>query len=150
MNASAETQVFQAQGNWFTLKPGQIKNFNETIADFMSQERRYLGLVLLPEAFEDPTANYAATPEGKEILSKLKAQGVEARCNYLRQIVYNNQVSLRMDLEKANIKADPRAFASEGEVKAMEELVKYQQQDEDATQKKVEHIQALEKKLKGK
>jgi hypothetical protein len=145
LNASAEEQHFKVHGNHFNLKPGQIKAFTDTIADFICMERGYLGLVGLPETYDDIAFRDSA--EGKALLASKKEQGVNARCKYLREIVYNNQVSLKMDLEKANIKADPRVFASEGEVAAMEELVKYQKTQDDVDQVKVDRIKELEKKL---
>jgi len=142
LNASCETQHTQVFGHHFTLKPGQIKNFQDSIAHFLAINRRNLGFVGLPEEFEDPS--YADTESGREILAEKKADGVKARCDYLRGIIYNNQVSMKQDLDRANIKADPRAFASQGEITAMEELVKYQQAKDDAELRKIEKIKQLE------
>jgi hypothetical protein len=148
MNASNEIATFRVFGNHFTLKPGQIKSFQENIARFISinETTKNLGLVTLPDELED--LDMRQSPEGKAILEDKKKDGVNNRIAFLRQLVYNNQVSLRQDLEKANIKADPRVFASSGEMGAYEELVKYQAKKEDEDQKKVARIKALEDQLK--
>lgn len=145
LNASCEIQHFKVFGNHFTLKPGQIKNFTDEIAKFCGYQRRDQGLIELPAEFEEQ--DYMNSPHGQERLLKLKAEGVKNRVLALRAVVYNNQVSLRQDLEKANIKIDPRILASDGEVSAMEELAKYQDQGDDAAQKKLERIKELEKKI---
>jgi hypothetical protein len=145
MNASAEEQSVKVFGNYFSLKPGQIKNFEDKIAHFMATDRTDRGLVSMPDEFMDP--NYAQTEEGKAILAERKRVGIENRCNHLRRVIYNNEVSLRQDLERANIKADPKVFASAGEIAAYEELVKYQAKQEDEDQKKVDKISELQKKL---
>lgn len=145
MNASVETVHTVVFGNHFTLKPGQMKNFTDHVGKFMSIERRYLGLVGLPEQCEDP--EFLASPEGKAVVEAARKQGIENRCRHLRELVYNNQVSLKNDLDKANIKADPRAFASDGEIAAMQELVKYQVAKDDTEAKRVEEIKKLEEKI---
>lgn len=147
MNASAEVQEFKVFGNHFTLKPGQIKNFQENIAHFIAIERRGWGLVVLPEEFED--LDFRQSLEGQKLLEEKRAEGVAARIGRLKEIIYNNQVSLRRDLEMANIKADPKIYASDGEVSAYRELVKYQQKQEDAEQRKVDELKNLEKQVKG-
>lgn len=147
INASAETQEFKVFGNYFTLKPGQIKMFQENISRFIAtnETTKGLGLVGLSDAFEDPSHKDSA--EGKKELEARLKDGVDARVRTLRALVYNNQVSLRRDLEMANIKADPKAFASEGEVKAYEELVKYQKVNDDVEAAKVQRLKDLEKKI---
>jgi hypothetical protein len=145
MNASCETQVFKVFGNVFTLKPGQIKMFQDNISQEIAISRRSFGLVQLPEEFTDP--EFARSEEGKKLLLAKKAEGIQNRVQYLKTIVYNLQVSLKNDLDKANLKVDPRALASEGEIAAMEELAKYQDNEEDEKHKKLERVKELEKKL---
>ncbi len=145
LNASEKAQHVTVFGNHFVLKAGQVKNFQDNIAGFLSVDRADMGFVALPEEFMDPS--YGATPEGKEIFEKARAQGVAARIRHLKQIVYNLQVSLRQDLDKNNIKADARTFASDGEIDAMEELLSYQKAEEDETKKKVDRIKEIESKL---
>ncbi len=145
MNASCETQETKVFGNYFTLTPGQIKNFQDHIAFELTTSRAHQGFVTLPDEFEDPS--FKNSDAGKQIIAQKKAEGVNARCRYLKEIVYNNQVSLRQDLEKANIKADPRVFASAGEIAAMEDLARYQDKSEDEAKAKVERIKDLEKKI---
>lgn len=146
MNASAEEQTVKVRGNYFHFKPGQIKQFDDSFAHFMVTERAYLGLVDLPRQFED--LEFKGTEEGKKILAEKAKQGIDARVKHLRSVIYNNEVSLRQDLEKKNIKVDPKVYASDGEIAAYEELIKYQSKDSDAAQKRVDRIKELEAKLK--
>lgn len=144
-NASAEDQHFVVFGNHFNMKAGQIKNFEDKIAHFIITDRKELGLVGLTEEFDDP--EFRLSEAGKEALAHKKAEGVANRVRKLKELVYNNQVSMRMDLEKANIQADPRAFASDGEIRAMELLAMYQDKEQDESKKKVQKIKELEAKI---
>ena len=63
LNTTSEKQSFQVFGSWFTLNPGQVKNFaKDGMGEFITQKKRYLGLVELPESFEDPA--FKETEEG--------------------------------------------------------------------------------------
>jgi hypothetical protein len=143
MNATAEEQRVKAFGNYFTFKPKQIKVIDDNLAAFLNAERKYQGMVSLSEKFEDP--QYRDSPEGKQEILTKEAEGLDAYISHLRALVYNNQVSLRQDLEKANLKVDPAALASEGELEAMKLLAKYQRNQEDARQKKVDMVKELMK-----
>ena len=148
MNASADAVDFKVFGSHFTMKAGQIKTFQDHIARFIAtnESTRNKGLVVLPDELEDLDVRQSS--EGRALIEAKKKDGVNNRIAHLRQVIYNNQVSLRQDLEKSNLKADPRSFASEGEIAAYEELVKYQSSKEDEDQKRIDRIKALESKLK--
>lgn len=145
MNASCEVQTFRVFGNTFTMKPGQIKQFQENMAHFIAVDRRDLGMVALPEELED--IDYRASEEGKKIIEEKRKEGVENRVRKLRELIFNEQVSLKQDLDQANVKADPRIFASKGMIGHYEELAKYQISKDDDEQRKVEHIKELESKI---
>jgi hypothetical protein len=145
MNATNEKISVKALGNWFEFKPKQVKNMEQKIGHFLITERRENGLVALPDSFEDP--EYKNSPEGKAELATIEQRGIEAFCDSLRKRIYNNQVSLRMDLERANIKADPSAFVTEGELEAMRLLAKYQTAKDDSAQKKQDEVKELMKKI---
>jgi hypothetical protein len=145
MNATNREQHVVVFGNHFTLKPNQIKNFTDNIANFMCADRRDFGLVGLPEEFSDP--GFAATDDGKRILAEKKAEGTANYIRRLKQIVYNAQVALRQDLEKANLKVDWKAFASDGEMAAMEELAKYQDAEDSKQADRVEKLKQLEARV---
>jgi hypothetical protein len=146
-NATNETQRVKVFGNYFEFKPGQMKSLDDKFSQWLTMERGYLGLVPMPEEFTDP--EYAKSEEGAQILAERKAAGVRAYTQWLRERIRNVEVSLRQDLEKANIKSDPRTWASDGEVEAYELLAKYQKQDQDATDAKAKKLAALEAKIKG-
>lgn len=140
-NATNETQGTKAAGNWFTFKPGAMKQMDPYIAQFIGAERADLGLVVLPEEFEDPS--YMNSEEGKSKLEEFKAMGIRNYTKHLRALIYNNQVSMRLDLEKANLKIDPAVLASDGEINAMKLLAEYQAKDDDTAQKKIDEVKRL-------
>ena len=144
-NATNEVQKTKALGNWFEFKPKQIKQMTDDIAHFLAVERGDLGLVGLPEEMEDP--EYRSSPEGKAALAEKEQQGIDKYIQALRAVIYNNQVSLRQDLDKANQKVDPAALASAGELQAMRIVAAYQSKKDDAEQKKVDEIKDLIKKV---
>lgn len=145
MNTTNETQKVRAFGNFFEFKPKQIKPMQEHIADFIASERSYQGMVALPESFED--LEYRQSDEGKAQLKELERQGIESYLGHLRSIIYNNQVSLRQDLEQSGIKADPASFASEGELEAMRLVASYQSKKDDEAQKRIDEVKELVKKV---
>jgi len=145
-NATNETQSVKAHGNWFTFKPKQTKQMDDGVAHFLITMRGENGLVGLPAEFEDPT--YKATPEGKAAYEEAEKTGIDAYIKHLRSMIHNNQVSLRRDLEKANMKYGPELEASQGELEAMRLVAKYQKNMEDAEQKKADEIKELMRKLK--
>lgn len=145
LNATNEKISIQALGNWFEFKPKQVKNLTHNLAMFIITERREKGLVHLPDAFEDP--EYKNTPDGKAEFALVEQRGIDSFCEALRRRIFNNQVSLRQDLEKGNMKIDPAVLASEGELEAMRLLSKYQQKDDDTAQKKADEVKELLKKI---
>lgn len=145
MNASCVPQSFTVFGHHFVLKPGQIKNFNDNIAQFISSERADLGLVPLPDEFTDP--EFKDTDEGKRILSEKKADGVKARVFRLKQLAYNETVALKLDLEARNMKTDPRVFMSESALKQLEELASYMDEEDTQKAEQIEKIKRVEKRI---
>lgn len=157
MNALDEAQTVTVGGNTFHFAPRQVKAFyNNDIASVITRIKGEFGFIELPAELEyiahlkPEQQKNGVAPEHKEILESKRKEGVEAYCRRLRGLIYNAQVSLRKDLEMANIKADPRTFASEGDVKNMEQLVKYQTSKNDETQVRVDKLKELEKKLETK
>lgn len=145
LNATNEEQRVRAHGNWFTLKPKQIKQFADNLSMFLIMERGDQGLVGLSEKFEDP--EYKLTAEGKAEMATAETAGINAFVEGLRKRVYNNQVSLRQDLEKANIKVDPSALATDADLEAMRLLAKYQKAKDDETQERVNEAKELMKTI---
>lgn len=146
LNATKEEQKVKVFGNWFTLKPGQIKQFQDNIAAFMDKERGINGLIQLPDTFEE--MEYRASDEGKALLAEFEQKGVDRYLKNLRQVIYNNQVSLRSDLEKANQKVDPASLATDGEIAAMRIVAKYDNAERDREQAKIEEVKKLMAQVK--
>lgn len=148
-NATNETITVKALGNFFEFKPKQIKNFNDNVGMFLINDRRDSGLVHVPDIFfDDP--EHKNSEAGKAELEAIDKRGIENFCAALRKRIYNNQVSLRQDLERANIKADPAAFATDGEMEALRTLAKYQAKQEDVSQKRAEEVKKLMKEISSK
>lgn len=142
MNATNESQTTVAFGNYFTFKPKEMKRIkNDDIARWIGENRLHQGLFSLGDEFEDP--DYRATDEAKATIKELEESALKHYVDSLRKTIYNNQVSLRQDLERANIKADPATFASEGELKAMRLVAQYQKANEDAEQAKINEVKRL-------
>ncbi len=143
MNALEEEVSVKARGNYFTFKPNQIKIMDDDLAQFLITERAEDGLVSLPETLEDPELRL--TEEGKDIIRTAKRLGIANKVKKLKEIIYNNQVSLRQDLERANIKVDPAVYATDAEKKAMREYAKYQQAGKDEEGNAVKEVKELMK-----
>lgn len=146
LNATNETISVKAHGNWFTFKPKQYKIMNDDLVAFLSAHRAEDGLVELPTDFEDPS--HLKTPEGKEAFAKAEAEGVARYVAKLKETVNNCLISMKKDLQMKNIQTDPRAFMSDGEMKALEKLAEYQTAGKDEEQKRVDRARELEKKLR--
>lgn len=140
-NTTEEEQVVKVFGHFHRLKPGQIKSFQENVAHFMSTDRKEWGLVALPEEFED--LSHRDSAEGKAELARRRKEGLEAYLNRHRRVIYNNQVSLRSDLEKSNQKVDPSILASDGELDSMRLVAKYQKASDDDSQKRADEVKKL-------
>lgn len=156
INATQEDIQLKLRGNYFSWKPGQRKVIrDETLAQFIQTDRGDYGLAVIPDLMQD---DEEVTPEQleerraamKEVEEKACSEALDRYLKRLRSIVANNQISLRRDLEQSNIKADPGAFASDGELKAMELVLKYQKRAEDAEGEKIKRVKELTNAIKGK
>jgi hypothetical protein len=147
-NTTDEEQSIKIFGNWYAFKPGQIRNLNDNVAHFIETDRKETGIVTLPEQFDD--SEYKASSEGMAELAARRQSGLKHYLDFHRKIVYNNQVSLRQDLERSNIHADPAVFASAGEMKSMEILAKYKAKEKDEEQLRIERVKELMKEAEGK
>lgn len=145
LNATNEPQSVKAFGNWFSFKPKQTKLVSDDIGRFLIEERAANGLVELPAEFQDPS--HKNSPEGKAQFEAAEQRGIDSYIKALRGLIYNNQVSMRQDLEKSNIKVDPAIYASDAELQAMRLVAKYQRDAEDTEAKKIEEIKDLMKKV---
>lgn len=144
MNCRKEEVSTRAAGNWFSWKPEEIKYIkSDDIAKFIQEARKEEGLMVLPEELDDPSVRTA--PEGKAAILRLKEEGLSAYIDSMRRVVYNNQVSLRRDLAQAGINADPAAFASQGELDAMEAIAKYNLTKQDFSQERIDRVKELMK-----
>lgn len=146
---SITTKIF---GSHFEFKPGAFKNMQEQFAKFIEMNRKDTGLVTLPAQFdpmdeEQYVEGFDKTPEGKEILSEKRKEGVQNLVNHYSQIVYNNQVALRNDLVRKDPHTDAIKLAainaSPGEVEAMRLVAKYQKMNLDDGGAKVKEVQKL-------
>lgn len=151
MNALDEDQTTIVHGKHFSFKGKQIKPFqNEEIANTILRERKEMGFVEIPKvAGDDETSveDYDRSPAGLAIIEDARRHGIEEYCNKLRKQVYNLQVSLKKDLAIKNMNIDPAHLASDGDLKSMEALVKYQSRKEDASHIRAEKAKKLLEKI---
>lgn len=154
MNCLERENQVTIGGNTFTFSPKQIKEIhNPDIASEIVVRRQHLGFTGLPEELAYLThirkgqPAPVADPEHEELIRNARQEGVNAYVNNLRRIIYNEQVSLKQDMERMNDKSDPRLMMKPQMVKNMEELVKYQTAKEDLSQQQVDKIKELEKKI---
>jgi hypothetical protein len=145
LNASIKDVHTKVFGNWHFIKAGQIKNFQADVEQFMATERGSLGLVPVPEEFNDP--EYRSSEEGQKELAEYKKQGVMKRVAHLQFLRHNELVSLKQDLEIANIKVDPLIMANPKIEEAFQELVSYQTAQDDADKHRVERMRKLDRKI---
>lgn len=145
MNALDKEQSIRAHGNWFTFKPKQIKMLRSSLVQFVIKSYRDQGFVEVDQTLAgDPAA--LATPEGKAALEEKVREGVTNYVDHLNKIVSNLTVSLKRDLDMANIKASPVAFATKQEKEAIREIEKYKKLKLADNNKETEE---LEKTLKS-
>lgn len=148
-----EINICLAGGNWFRFKPGQEKKMNDDVARFIATERKDSGLAVLPDLpeNEDGDVSEEEMAQRKAEHDAAKEAAIQAALDgYLafhRSVVYNNQVSLRMDLEQANMKVDPAKLASKGEINSMRILAKYQRAHEDKAEEQAKEFNDLARKV---
>lgn len=149
MNCLDEEQTIVVGGKHFHFKANQIKQFyQDTFANIILREKAEYGFVEIPlvgAGTEDDNSGVASTD--KVLIDAKRKEGIENYCNRLRNLVYNAQVSLQKDLDIKGIKISYQAIASDGDLKNMEKLAKYQSKREDANQVRVDRIKQLEKQL---
>jgi hypothetical protein len=135
-NALPKTVSVKALGNYFSFAPEQIKRMRGEIGHFLIQQKKEMGLVALPQEFEDP--NYSQSEDGQRILAEKKVEGINNRSTHLQAQIYNLQHSLAQDLAQADMKVDAHAMATDGDLAAMEELLSYQRAQQDIAKERAE------------
>ncbi len=159
VNATQEEITIKIVGNYFKFGPGKSKTMNKDLAGFIqtSVGAKGCGLAVLPDLYQEGEEMDDVTDEDmkarRAIHDELK---VEACANALqdyidryRQVIHNNQVSLKQDLAKSNNPADPAAYATKGELDAMRLVAKYQKTKEDTEQLKIDEVKKLMKNVTG-
>jgi len=144
-NTTDIDQSIKAFGNWFNWKPGQIRNVQDHFGRFIHTDKKEYGVVELSEAFEDPT--YKDTEEGKRILEEKRIEGRTNRVRFIQQILHNETVSLKIDLEKAGQKVNPDVFMTPQVAAMYDELLAYKREKDDAQRELMNKIQNARKKL---
>ncbi len=149
VNATQEKITLVLQGNYFTWEPGKEKVIrNPELVKFIQTNKNDYGLAVLPDLVgedEDVSPEELAErrAQAKEIREVECEAALDRYIKRLRTVIANNQISLRRDLEQKNIKADPSAYASDGELEAMRLVAKYQKRAEDAQAAKMAEVKKL-------
>jgi hypothetical protein len=116
-----------------------------SFVNFISSDKSYMGFVSLPNEFEDP--EYKLSEEGKTILAEKEAQGINAYCAHLREVVRNETEGMARDLQMKNIQADVRTMLSDGATEALKKLAEYKRQNKDAGQARLDEAEKLLKEI---
>lgn len=144
-NTTDKEQSVKAFGNWFSFKPGQLKNIREEFGTFIVLDKKEYGIVALPDDFEDPS--FQNTEEGQRIMAEKRIEGRSNRVRHIQRVMHNEQVSLRQDLEKNGQRINPDLFATDEVVAMYEELAAYKKADDDARHERLNKIVNIKKKL---
>lgn len=149
INATQEKITLVLQGNYFTWEPGKEKIMrNPEIAKFIQTNKNDYGLAVLPDLKGDEEEvseeEMAARKEAYEAQKVIECeQALDRYIKRLRGVIHNNQVSLRRDLDQANMKADPSAYVSDGELEAMRLVTKYMKRADDVEAARAEEVKKL-------
>ena len=110
LNANIKEVSVQAFGNWFTFKPGQKKNMDSKLVDFLAMQKKDMGFVSLPDiCSEEPDS-----PEAKAAVEAAIKQGRANVVAYCERMISNLEVSLQKDYDMANIKTNVTRIEGEG------------------------------------
>jgi len=160
VNATKEEITIKIVGSYFKFAPEKSKTMGKDIASWIQTNpgAKGCGLAVIPDLYQDgeeiDEVSSADMNARKAAQEELRTQAIESALQeYLdkhRRLIYNNQVSMRQDLGKANIQADPAVFASKGELDAMRLVARYDSKGQDAEQSKIDEVNKLMGAVKGK
>lgn len=152
-NPTEEEITTTINGNFFSWKPGQIKQMRKLQAEFVGTNRIETGLMVLddprfiPAEQESYIPGFDKTAEGKKVLEPLKEKGIRNLIDHLMFIIRNNQISLRQDLGNKYPTGDSAkmaaANATPAELNAMRLVAKYKQKNKDNAAKQVDEVEKL-------
>lgn len=150
-NPTQETVSTKMQGAWFTFKPEAKRVMDADKGRFITENRKETGLVVLPPQFNAQADEYIEgfdkSEEGLAILEKMRHQGIDNLVNHHRDIIKNNQVSLRKDMARANPNGDANRLIalemSPGELASLQIVSKYQKAKQDFNDQKITEINKL-------
>ncbi len=151
LNPTQEVVTTKMQGAWFTFKPDSRKPMDEDKCRFIAESRKDTGLVILPDQFNSMSEAYIEgfdkTAEGKAILEAKRAEGIANLLDHHKDIIRNNQVSLRKDLVAKFPTGDQGRMAllemSEGEQNSLRMVAKYQKSKQDVNDSRVKELEKL-------
>lgn len=156
-NPTEEEVTTTLAGNFFTWKPGQIKQLRKELVDFVDTNRRETGLVriddrrFIPAEQDHYIPGFEKTKEGLDALAPLREKGINNLVEHLMWIIRNNQISLRQDLAgkypTGDSKAMAAAWASSSEIEAMRKVAKYKKKTPNNAAKQVEEVESLMKEI---
>lgn len=155
LNCLDRDNMARIGGNHFEFKPNQMKYFHDkNIAQCIDRLKREDGFILLPEEFDelslikdDAKRAMITTDEHKATLKHYRDQGLKDYVTNLRRLIYNATVSMQKDLDRAGYKYDARVEANSADLNRLRELSKYQAQDLDTSQQRIDEFKELEKKV---
>lgn len=144
LDEHVSVQVF---GNWIKFTPGQIKSIHsDSIAKFILEKRSEDGLVDFADEMMEMDHK---SPEFLAYQEQKRKEGIERVITGLERVIANLEVSLRRDLETANIKSDVLTWASKGELEAYRRLAKYKAYQKQDLANTADEIRKLKEEMNG-
>lgn len=123
MNSLSTPVSVQVWGEWFSFKPEQIKYIhNPALAEKMHISYGESGLVGFPEDVFELGQENKTDPKYLAVIQEKKMEGRTKRIAKLEWLKFNEEISLRRDLEQKNIQSSPFTFASPALVGHLKEL----------------------------
>lgn len=148
MSTDIENVKVQAFGNWFDFKPGQIKNMQPEIARFLTVDKKEYGFVSLPDTLEDEDRNSEVFKQAVAEATTLGRNNIIAKLSRLR---HNIEVSMKRDMEMANIKADPFTYVDDKKsaIAMYKKLAKFKDLESESTESELDELRQLKDKIDG-
>jgi hypothetical protein len=147
MNASSVEQCVRVHGDWFTFKPKQVKEMQDSKVNFLISTCANEGFVGMPDEWAD--LEYRTSDAGKAAQAAAESIGIANRVKHLEWLKHNETVSLQRDIDRQNLKYNSRRELSEEALEKMKELAGYKTRSEDAAEKRQAEFEKIEKALEG-
>lgn len=147
LNALPTPVNTQAQGTWLAWKAGEIKTIhNENKAAFFEEKRAEEGLVRIPEEIMELEKT---DPARIAFIQEKTLQGISKRIQYLDTVIRNQEVFLKQDFERHNMKVDPLSIADKKLVAVYKERAALAAYEKKNTFSAADEIRKIKAEMEG-